>query len=168
MMPFDKMLNYFAEVITQFITVIIVAVPEGLPLTISLSLAYSVQRMKKDGILIKDLNSPEAMGSVSEILIGKTGTLTYGDLKVTNFYVQSKLIHNKRSNTLFNTDLNPTVLRLLKDSILFNTEARIEMNDKAFYEPHGNNTEVALLKFLQDAELPIHDDIRAKFGNVLF
>jgi Ca2+-transporting ATPase len=93
-MPFDLMLNYFAEVITQFITVIIVAVPEGLPLTISLSLAYSVMRMKKDGILIKDLKSPEVMGSVNEILIGKTGTLTYGDLKVTDFYIQSKCIKN--------------------------------------------------------------------------
>lgn len=154
-MPFDQMLNTFANFVTQFITVIIVAVPEGLPLTISLSLAYSVVRMKKDGILIKDLNSPEVMGCVSEILIGKTGTLTYGDLKVTDFYVQSKHIVNKRMNTLFNTDLDPNVLTIIQNSILFNTEARIEMNDKAFFEPRGNNTEVALLKFLQDAELPI-------------
>ena len=58
------------------ITLIIVSVPEGLPLTISMSLAYSVIRMKKDGILVKNLNSPEVMGNIEEICTGKTGTLT--------------------------------------------------------------------------------------------
>ena len=42
------------------------------------------------------------------------------------------------------------------------------MNDKAFYEPRGNNTEVALLKFLQDAELPVQDDIKVKVGKVQY
>lgn len=40
------------------------------------------------------------------------------------------------------------------------------MNDKAFYEPVGNNTEVALLKFLQRAEIPVHEQIRQKYGYV--
>jgi P-type E1-E2 ATPase len=62
--------------LTLSITVIIVAVPEGLPLTVSLALAYSVRRMKDDQILVKNLNSPEVMGSVEEICTGKTATLT--------------------------------------------------------------------------------------------
>jgi len=145
---FTTMVNLLTLYATQFVTVIIVAVPEGLPLTISLSLAYSVMRMKKDGVLIKDLNSPEVMGRVDQILIGKTGTLTVGDFKVTDFYVQGKHLKNKRANTLFNTELKDEVLRLILDSIVYNCDARIEMNNKAFYEPVGNNTEVALLKFL--------------------
>lgn len=52
----------FCEDLTIVITIIIVAVPEGLPLTIGISLAYSVNRMKDDQILVKNLNSPEVMG----------------------------------------------------------------------------------------------------------
>jgi magnesium-transporting ATPase (P-type) len=110
---FSHILNLLSLYFTQFVAIIIVAVPEGLPLTISLSLAYSVLRMKKDGVLIKDLTSPEKMGQVDQILVGKTGTLTKGEFKIAEFYVQSKVIKNKRENTLFNTQLNPEVLRLL-------------------------------------------------------
>lgn len=70
------------------LTLIIVAVPEGLPLTIGLSLAYSVERMKKDGILVRNLNSPETMGNIEEICTGKTGTLTKNQMKVVSFYMQ--------------------------------------------------------------------------------
>ena len=59
-----------------------VAVPEGLPLAVVLSLAYSVLRMNDDGVLVRNLNSPEIMGRVEEICTGKTGTLTTGDMKV--------------------------------------------------------------------------------------
>lgn len=71
---------------TLSITIIIVAVPEGLPLAITLSLAYSVMRMRKDGVLVRNLNSPEVMGRVDEICTGKTGTLTKAEMKVDQFY----------------------------------------------------------------------------------
>ena len=71
-----------AECFTLAITIVMVAVPEGLPLAIVLSLAYSVLRMKKDGVLVRNLNSPEVMGRVEEICTGKTGTLTTGEMKV--------------------------------------------------------------------------------------
>lgn len=64
------------------ITTVMVSVPEGLPLTIGVSLAHSVQRMKGDGILVKNLNSPEVMGNIEEICTGKTNTLTKGDMVV--------------------------------------------------------------------------------------
>jgi P-type E1-E2 ATPase len=70
------------EFFTVSIAVIVVAVPEGLPLTITLSLAYSVMRMKKDGILVRNLDSPEVMGRVDEIVTGKTGTMTKAEMKV--------------------------------------------------------------------------------------
>ena len=77
-----KTLQKICQDLTLVIIIIIVAVPEGLPLTITLSLAYSVMRMKDDGILVKNLDSPEVMGSVEEICTGKTGTLTKNDMKV--------------------------------------------------------------------------------------
>jgi magnesium-transporting ATPase (P-type) len=77
----EKVQNFF-EMFTIAITIVMVAVPEGLPLAIVLSLAYSVLRMKNDGLLVKNLNAPEVMGRVDEICTGKTGTLTAGDMKV--------------------------------------------------------------------------------------
>jgi P-type E1-E2 ATPase len=65
----------------------VVAAPEGLPLVITMSLAYSVNLMKDDGLLIKAIDVPEKSARIEEILIGKTGTLTTGNLKITNFYI---------------------------------------------------------------------------------
>lgn len=152
--------------LTYSIVIVIVAVPEGLPLAITLSLAYSVMRMKKDGILVRNLESPEEMGKVDEIITGKTGTLTKSEMKVDQFYSQSLLIKNTRKNTLFNCELFPHVIDLIQESILYNCEARIEMDDKAYYVPVGNGTETGFIKFLQDAEIPVHDLIQKKLGKI--
>jgi len=145
---------------------IIVAVPEGLPLTITVSLAFSVMRMKDDKILVKNLNSPEVMGQVEEICTGKTATLTKNEMRVSSFYAQTLLIRNNRKNTLFNCELDYNTIDLIVESIMYNNECRVEMSDKAFYEPVGNGTEVGLIKFLQEAEIPVHEVIKRKLGRV--
>tara|TARA_B110000285_G_C15120297_1_gene616700 strand:- start:1161 stop:1835 length:675 start_codon:yes stop_codon:yes gene_type:complete len=64
------------------IILIIVSVPEGLPLTIQISLAFSVFKMIKQQILVRDLNAPEKMGSIEELCCSKTATLTQNKMKV--------------------------------------------------------------------------------------
>jgi magnesium-transporting ATPase (P-type) len=71
-------LEDLATMFTLAITIVMVAVPEGLPLAVVMSLAYSVLRMNDDGVLVRNLNAPEVMGRVEEIITGKTGTLTKG------------------------------------------------------------------------------------------
>jgi P-type E1-E2 ATPase len=58
------------------ITVIVVAVPEGLPLAVTIALAYSVMKMKKENNLVRKLHASETMGGANEICTDKTGTLT--------------------------------------------------------------------------------------------
>ena len=58
-------------------------------------------------------------------------------------------------NTLLNCELSEVTIELIKECILYNCDARVEM-DETSYIPVGDNTEVALLKFLQDADVPIH------------
>ena len=84
---FMTMVNDLVTYVTQAITIIVVAAPEGLSLVITMSLAYSVNSMKNDGLLIKAIDVPEKSARIEEILIGKTGTLTTGNLKITNFYI---------------------------------------------------------------------------------
>ena len=81
-----KILKGISDMFTFAITIVIVAVPEGLPLAVTISLAYSVMRMKNDGVLVRNLDSPEMMGKVDEIITGKTGTLTKSEMKVDQFY----------------------------------------------------------------------------------
>jgi Ca2+-transporting ATPase len=100
---FDSILNDIVLYITQLIAVIIVVIPEGLSLVIVLSLAYSVTLMKNDGLLIKEIKSPEDNATINQILIGKTGTLTTGNLKVKKFWVHGQVKDNVRSDTLYNS-----------------------------------------------------------------
>lgn len=58
------------------ITIIVVAIPEGLPLAVTISLAYSVNKMRKEKNLVRRLEAAETMGGANEILTDKTGTLT--------------------------------------------------------------------------------------------
>ena len=69
------------------------------------------------------------MGRVDEICTGKTGTLTTSDMTVNMFYSQSLLIRNNRKNTLFNCELFENIIEIIKESIIYNCDARIEIDD---------------------------------------
>jgi P-type E1-E2 ATPase len=69
-------LNSIVNFIIIAITVIVVAVPEGLPLAVTISLAFSVMKMKNDNNLVRKLHASETMGGANEICTDKTGTLT--------------------------------------------------------------------------------------------
>ena len=82
----DTMINAFILAIT----VIVVAIPEGLPMAVAISLAYSLGQMKKEKNLVKNLNSSETMGNVNNICTDKTGTLTKGKMVVESFWFKGK------------------------------------------------------------------------------
>jgi len=129
------------------VVLVIVSIPEALPLTVGVSLALSVMKMYADGLLIKKLDAPERLAGCQEICTGKTSTLTEGNMKVKEFYLEGCLIKNTRKDTFLNCDLNPETQTLVMDSIIFNSSAHVELGDKEFI-PTGNPTEVGLLKFL--------------------
>ena len=68
------------------ITIIVVAVPEGLPLAVTISLAYSVNQMRKENNLVRRLEAAETMGGANEILTDKTGTLTTNRMTVIQYF----------------------------------------------------------------------------------
>jgi len=138
-------------------------------MTIGISLAHSVLYMyEKDNILIRDLQAPERLGLVNEICIGKTGTMTTEDMKVVSFYIQNAFHKNDRLNSIHKCSINEQILQLLYESIVFNSSAYIEMNENSFYVPQGQGTEVSLMKWLQDADIAVHQIIQRKEGRVLY
>jgi len=107
-----------------------------------------------DKILVRKLDAPEKMGEIEEIIIGKTGTITQADMKVAKFWCEDSTIINSRKNTILNCELAQISVERIKESILYNCDSRVEMDSTNFI-PVGNPTEVGLLKFLQDADIPI-------------
>lgn len=150
------------------LVMLIVSVPEGLSMTVSVSLAYSVLLMKDhDNILVRDLEAVEQVGLIQELCLGKTGTMTTEEMEVVNFYTQDIFVLNSRKNTFLNCDLDPAIQEKIVESIVFNSQAYIEMTENSFYVPVGNGTEVSLIKWLQSAEIPVHEVMASKQGNVL-
>ena len=74
------------EHITVGVAIVVVAVPEGLPLAVMISLAYSVQKMLEDQNFVKRLSSCEIMGGANNICSDKTGTLTKNQMTWTNIW----------------------------------------------------------------------------------
>jgi P-type E1-E2 ATPase len=68
------------------VTVIVIAVPEGLPLAVTISFAFSVMKMKNENNLVRKLQSSETMGGANEVCTDKTGTLTKNQMTVKEFY----------------------------------------------------------------------------------
>jgi P-type E1-E2 ATPase len=86
------------EIFTTAVAIIIVAIPEGLPLAVSISMAFSVDTMKKDELLVKKIGACEALGYIKEICTGKTATLTKNDMRVTKFYTGYRHYDNNGRN----------------------------------------------------------------------
>ncbi|XP_043484089.1 plasma membrane calcium-transporting ATPase 2 isoform X2 [Leptopilina heterotoma] len=129
------------------VTVLVVAVPEGLPLAVTLSLAYSVKKMMKDNNLVRHLDACETMGNATAICSDKTGTLTTNRMTVVQSYICEKM-----SKTSTFSDIPSHVGNLLIQSISINSAytSRIMPSQDPTELPMqvGNKTECALLGFV--------------------
>lgn len=132
---FSHLLNFFMVAVT----LIVVSVPEGLPMSVTLSLALSMNRMLKTNNLVRKMHACETMGATTVICTDKTGTLTQNQMQVheTKFY-------NLEKQTLGDDELS----RLIKEGIAVNSTANLEtVDDKT--KTLGNPTEAALLLWLR-------------------
>ena len=160
----DAFVKKLIDCIIVSLILLIVAIPEGLPMTVAVSLAYSVLQMSEDdNVLVRDLNSVEQVGQITDLCLGKTGTMTTEDMEVVSFYTQNMHVLNSRKNTFMNCDLDQNIIEKIVESIVFNSSAYIEMSKNSFYIPVGQGTEVSLIKWLQAAEIPVHEIMMQKY-----
>lgn len=111
-------LKNFVKYIIIGVTVLVVAVPEGLPLAVTLALAYSVRKMMKDNNLVRHLDACETMGNATAICSDKTGTLTTNRMTVVQSYLGS--VHYKTEMPKYE-QLPQPMGQLLVDSISLNS-----------------------------------------------
>jgi len=144
------------------VTVLVVAVPEGLPLAVTLSLAYSVKKMMHDNNLVRHLDACETMGNATAICSDKTGTLTTNRMTV----VQSFIGQQKYKETPWFSRLDPKLGQLILESVSINSgyTSKIEPSDTEGGQPKqlGNKTECALLGFVL-AMNESYEAVRAKY-----
>uniref|UniRef100_A0A8C5VQ34 Calcium-transporting ATPase n=1 Tax=Microcebus murinus TaxID=30608 RepID=A0A8C5VQ34_MICMU len=142
--------QYFVKFFIIGVTVLVVAVPEGLPLAVTISLAYSVKKMMKDNNLVRHLDACETMGNATAICSDKTGTLTTNRMTV----VQSYLGDTHYKEVPAPNALTPKILDLLVHAISINSAYTTKIlppeKEGALPRQVGNKTECALLGFVLD------------------
>ena len=127
-------INYLIYALTLCVTVIIVAVPEGLPMMVALVLSSNMKRMVKNNVLVKKLVGIETAGNINILFTDKTGTITSGKLNVVELLNYKGIVcNNKKYKDIFN------------ESILYNNQSTYN-NGKVI---GGNTTDQAISRYLK-------------------
>nr|BCY27127.1 plasma membrane Ca++ ATPase isoform b [Ascidia zara] len=143
--------QYFVKFFIIGVTVLVVAVPEGLPLAVTISLAFSVKKMMKDNNLVRHLDACETMGNATAICSDKTGTLTTNRMTAVQCYISGKHHEDRLPKA---DDLPVFTTNVLVTGISVNCAytSKILSPDKEGGQPMqvGNKTECALLGLVRD------------------
>ncbi|KAJ9178694.1 hypothetical protein P3X46_010558 [Hevea brasiliensis] len=137
-----QVLNFFAIAVT----IIVVAVPEGLPLAVTLSLAFAMKKLMRDKALVRHLSACETMGSATCICTDKTGTLTTNHMVVNKIWIceETKLITRKEDVL---SSISKEVQRILLQSIFQNTASEVAKGKDGKTNILGTPTETAIVEF---------------------
>ncbi|XP_071937978.1 putative calcium-transporting ATPase 13, plasma membrane-type [Coffea arabica] len=141
----DDVINAVVKIIAAAVTIVVVAIPEGLPLAVTLTLAYSMKRMMADQAMVRKLSACETMGSATTICTDKTGTLTLNRMTVTKFWLGKQSVE-KDSYLSISTN----VLKLLREAVSLNTTGSVYRSINLGTEGlefSGSPTEKAILSW---------------------
>lgn len=149
-------IGFLAELLQTLmvaVTLIVVAVPEGLPMAVTLSLAYSMRRMLKTNNLVRKMHACETMGATTVICTDKTGTLTQNQMRVgqTHFADMPGQMPTSREGKT----------ALIVEGICVNSTATLDLSDPAKPGVLGNPTEGALMLWLHSHGID-HETVKAK------
>jgi Ca2+-transporting ATPase len=152
----------FLNVFILALTVVVIAVPEGLPLAVTLALSFATTRMMRDNNLVRQLRACETMGQATDICSDKTGTLTQNEMTVVSGFFGPTSESSQQTSSHGNPDtkecismasyisgLSDQCISLLKQSIVINSTA-IESQEGGGRQFLGSQTEAGLLRFSQD------------------
>ncbi len=132
---------FLLQTVMIAVTLIVVSVPEGLPMAVTLSLAYSMRRMLRTNNLVRKMHACETMGATTVICTDKTGTLTENQMRIynTDFF---SLAGGKPDDSVEN--------RMIVEGIAVNSTAQLDLSNPEKPSVLGNPTEGALILWLRD------------------
>ncbi|KAL8224919.1 hypothetical protein R6Q57_017476 [Mikania cordata] len=139
----NEILDAVTGIFSAAVTIVVVAIPEGLPLAVTLTLAYSMKRMMGDQAMVRKLSACETMGSATVICTDKTGTLTMNQMTVTKFWLGLEYMEAHSSNVIA-----AQVLELLHEAAGLNTTGTVFKHaSRLLPEYSGSPTEKAILSW---------------------
>ncbi len=130
--------SHLLHALTLAVTIIVVAVPEGLPMMITLVLSSNMKRMLKSNVLIRKLTGIETAGSLNILYTDKTGTITKGNLELTKIVLGDAIIDQQ---------YNKKYYQILKDSLIYNNECKINNYNEII---GGNTTDKAIIEYFKN------------------
>lgn len=135
-----NIINDLIYALTLCVTTIVVAVPEGLPMMITLVLSSNMKRLIKNNVLVRKMVGIETAGNINYLLTDKTGTITKGKLECIN-YISGDLIKYKRLS-----EVNSEYKSIIIESLLYNQSSTYSNNQII----GGNTTDRAILEYIKD------------------
>ena len=143
---FPLMFGYILKALTLSVTIIVVAVPEGLPMMITLVLSSNMKRMLKSHILVRKLMGIETAGNINILFTDKTGTITEGKLNVISLTDAIGQTYNDGKSL----KQNQAYYTMTKLSLIANNDSDYDENHKPI---GGNITDRAILEFFKDSNI---------------
>lgn len=137
--PLNTIIGYILEAMTLAVSVLVMAVPEGLPMMITLVLSTNSKKMLKNKVLVRKMVGIETAGSLNILFTDKTGTITNGKMEVISILDGSL---NEYTNI---NELLPSYRQILTDSIIYNNDSEYDSTTNKIIG--GNITDKALLSF---------------------
>lgn len=144
---FSNLLPELLNLIMLAVTVIVVSVPEGLPMMITVVLSANMKKMLADNVLVRKMVGIETAGSMNMLFTDKTGTLTKGQLSLCSVILGSGKIY-KNVNEI---KQNRAVWNLFYNSAYYNNGAYLTYDKHAAYAVGGNATDRAILNYISDS-----------------
>lgn len=138
-----EVLDFFIDAVT----IVVVAIPEGLPLAITLGLAFAMRKMMKDNNLVRRLEACETMGSATQLNADKTGTLTQNRMTVVEAdWSGTHVVYEGNASGPEEAKLSHAFRDFVSLSMAMNTQANLEFTTTGTIDHLGNKTECALLQ----------------------
>ncbi|PRQ36152.1 putative calcium-transporting ATPase [Rosa chinensis] len=149
----DDVANALLDMVAVAVIIVVIAIPEGFPLAVTLTLAYSMKKMMADHALVRRLSACETMGCATIICTDKTGTLTLNEMKVVKFWIGKESVEDDAAHS----SIPVRVLDLIREGVAFNTTGSVyRPNSGSGFEFSGSPTEKAILSW---AALELNMDI---------
>ncbi|XP_029140098.1 plasma membrane calcium-transporting ATPase 1-like, partial [Protobothrops mucrosquamatus] len=145
--------QYIVKFFIIGVTILVVAVPEGLPLAVTISLAYSVKQMMRDNNLVRHLDACETMGNATAICSDKTGTLTMNRMTVVQIFIGGKHYKIVPDPTLIHPTLLAYLLKGVSVNCAYTSKILKPEVEGGLPRQIGNKTECALLGLLIELNL---------------
>jgi len=163
---FDNFLNnVFSPLLRYFmlaVTIIVVAVPEGLPMAVTISLALSSQNIKRDNNLVRKMIATETIGSANVICSDKTGTLTLNQMSVDRMILHGKVFNRDLETHKLGVAASPA-FKMFALNAAINSTGNLHKENGTIQFIGGNPTENSLLKLLSDEGVS-YEELREQYS----